>query len=86
MISLNIHCDLFRRLGLDKYISSTRQHFENEDKVIDVIRQAEKKHRDNYLFLIVDRKNEKDGDRDYWLTAKEALDYGIIDEILVNKK
>ncbi len=30
MISLNIHCDLFRRLGLDKYISSTRQHFENE--------------------------------------------------------
>ena len=30
MISLNIHCDLFRRLGLVKYISSTRQHFENE--------------------------------------------------------
>lgn len=30
MSSLNIHCDLFRRLGLDKYISSTRQHFENE--------------------------------------------------------
>lgn len=32
------------------------------------------------------KKIEKDGDRDYWLTAKEALDYGIIDEILVNKK
>lgn len=25
----------------------------------------------------------KDGDRDYWLTAEEAKDYGIIDEILV---
>ncbi len=23
-----------------------------------------------------------DGDRDYWMTAKEALDYGMIDEIL----
>lgn len=23
----------------------------------------------------------KDGDRDYWMTAKEALDYGLIDEI-----
>ena len=32
------------------------------------------------------KKIEKDGDRDYWLTAKEALDYGIIDEILINKK
>ncbi len=32
------------------------------------------------------KKIEKDGDRDYWLTAKEALEYGIIDEILTNKK
>lgn len=24
----------------------------------------------------------KDGDRDYWMTAKEALEYGMIDEIL----
>lgn len=32
------------------------------------------------------KKIEKDGDRDYWLTAKEALDYGIIDEILTSKK
>lgn len=32
------------------------------------------------------KKIEKDGDRDYWLTAKEALEYGIIDEILANKK
>jgi len=27
-------------------------------------------------------KVEKDSDRDYWMTAKEALDYGMIDEIL----
>ena len=25
---------------------------------------------------------EKDADRDYWLTAKEAVDYGMIDEVL----
>ncbi len=28
---------------------------------------------------------EKDGDRDYWMTAKEAKAYGIIDEILTKK-
>jgi len=26
---------------------------------------------------------EKDSDRDYWMTAQEAVDYGMIDEILV---
>lgn len=29
------------------------------------------------------KKIEKDGDRDYWLTAKEAKEYGMIDEVLV---
>lgn len=28
----------------------------------------------------------KDGDRDYWLTATEAKDYGMIDEVLERKK
>ena len=28
------------------------------------------------------KKVEKDSDRDYWLTAQEAKDYGVIDEIL----
>ncbi len=28
---------------------------------------------------------EKDGDRDYWMTSKEAKAYGIIDEILTKK-
>ena len=31
------------------------------------------------------KKVEKDSDRDYWMTAKEALDYGMIDEILSRK-
>lgn len=29
---------------------------------------------------------EKDTDRDNWMTAQEALDYGIIDHIMVNNK
>ncbi|MGD1840229.1 MAG: ClpP family protease [Thermonemataceae bacterium] len=28
---------------------------------------------------------EKDGDRDFWMTSKEALDYGLIDEVLTRK-
>ncbi len=28
----------------------------------------------------------KDSDRDYWMTAKEAKDYGMIDEVLTNPK
>ncbi|MBL4577437.1 MAG: ATP-dependent Clp protease proteolytic subunit, partial [Flavobacteriales bacterium] len=27
----------------------------------------------------------KDGDRDYWMTAEEALKYGMIDEVLQRK-
>ncbi|MDR1724980.1 MAG: ATP-dependent Clp endopeptidase proteolytic subunit ClpP [Bacteroidales bacterium] len=30
-------------------------------------------------------KIEKDADRDHWLTAKEALEYGMIDEVLSKK-
>ena len=29
---------------------------------------------------------EKDSDRDFWMTATEAKEYGLIDEILVKKK
>lgn len=31
------------------------------------------------------KKVEKDADRDYWMTAQEAVDYGMIDEVLVRK-
>jgi ATP-dependent Clp protease protease subunit len=30
-------------------------------------------------------KVEKDGDRDFWMTAEEAKEYGMIDEILMRK-
>ena len=32
------------------------------------------------------KKIWKDADRDYWLTAQEAKDYGMIDEVLVKNK
>jgi len=32
------------------------------------------------------KKVEKDADRDFWMTAKEAKDYGMIDEILVKNR
>lgn len=31
-------------------------------------------------------KVEKDSDRDYWMTAQEAKDYGMIDQVLVRNK
>lgn len=31
-------------------------------------------------------KVQKDGDRDFWMTAEEAKEYGMIDEILVRSK
>ena len=32
------------------------------------------------------KKVEKDGDRDYWMTAAEAKDYGMVDEVLSKNK
>ena len=29
---------------------------------------------------------EKDSDRDYWMTAQEAKEYGLLDEVLVRQK
>ena len=31
-------------------------------------------------------KVEKDSDRDYWMTAQEACDYGMIDRVLIKAK
>jgi len=31
-------------------------------------------------------KVEKDGDRDYWMTAAEAKEYGMIDDVLIRTK
>ena len=32
------------------------------------------------------KKVEKDSDRDFWMTAREAKDYGMIDEVLVKNR
>ena len=32
------------------------------------------------------KKVEKDSDRDYWMTAEEAKEYGMIDEVLIKHK
>ena len=32
------------------------------------------------------KKVWKDGDRDYWMTAQEAKEYGMIDEVLIRNK
>ena len=29
---------------------------------------------------------ERDADRDYWMTAEEAVEYGMIDSILIRNK
>jgi ATP-dependent Clp protease protease subunit len=31
-------------------------------------------------------KVEKDSERDYWMTAQEAKEYGMLDEVLERKK
>ena len=31
------------------------------------------------------KKIEKDADRDYWMSAEEALKYGLIDEVLTKR-
>lgn len=31
-------------------------------------------------------KVERDSDRDYWMTAQEAMDYGMIDHVLIKQK
>jgi ATP-dependent Clp protease protease subunit len=32
------------------------------------------------------KKVEKDSDRDFWMTSQEALEYGMIDKVLINEK
>lgn len=32
------------------------------------------------------KKVEKDSDRDYWMTAQEAMEYGMIDKVLIREK
>lgn len=54
-------------------------------------REIQKLKEELYSIIAKHSKNDmkkitKDGDRDYWMTAEEALAYGMIDEILVKKE
>ena len=48
--------------------------------------------KDELYHIIADHSNktrkqiEADADRDYWMTAKEAMDYGMIDQVLIKNK
>ena len=54
-------------------------------------REIQKLKKELYTIIADHSKNdferiEKDSDRDYWMTSQEALDYGMIDRILINEK
>jgi len=54
-------------------------------------REIQKLNKELYT-IIADHSNnpferiEKDSDRDYWMNSSEALEYGMIDKILINEK
>lgn len=56
------------------------------------IEAKEMNHIKNELYEIISEKTGqtydkvyKDGDRDYWMSSKDALKYGMIDEIVLNR-
>ena len=56
------------------------------------IEAKEMNHIKNELYEIISEKTGqvydkvyKDGDRDYWMSSKDALKYGMIDEIVINR-
>ncbi|NTW26642.1 MAG: ATP-dependent Clp protease proteolytic subunit, partial [Lentimicrobium sp.] len=53
---------------------TTREILKLKKELYDIIAQHS-----NQAF----KKIEKDSDRDYWMTAQEAKEYGMIDEVLV---
>lgn len=59
---------------------------------IEITAREIKKLKDELYHIIADHsgqpfdKVEKDSDRDYWMTSQEALDYGMIDRVLVKAK
>ncbi len=55
------------------------------------VREIQKLKRELYEIIAYHSGNEydkveKDSDRDYWMTAKEAVEYGMIDEVLEKNK
>jgi ATP-dependent Clp protease protease subunit len=67
--------------GFQGQASDIKIHAKEIDKVKKIINKI-LSHNTNQNI----KKIEKDTERDYFLSAKEALEYGIIDSILKNKK
>ena len=43
-------------------------------------------YQNNYLETVNITKIEKDTDRDFYMSAMEAMEYGLIDEVIETKK
>jgi len=67
-------------------LASLKSVFQTSDLKIEAEEMARQKELLNRLlseYTGQDKKTiEQDSDRDYWMSAKESLEYGIIDEIL----
>ena len=76
--------EIFRTL-IEENLTSTHQGQASDIEI--TAREILKTKRELYEILSVHsgvpvKKIEKDADRDYWLSAREAKDYGLIDEVL----
>ncbi|CAL4323547.1 ATP-dependent Clp protease proteolytic subunit [Buchnera aphidicola (Chaitophorus populicola)] len=67
--------------GFQGQASDIKIHAKEIDKVKKIINKILSHNTNKNI-----KKIEKDTERDYFLSAKEALEYGIIDSILKNKK
>lgn len=65
---------------------------EGQSKDIEITAKEIVKVRETLYKMLADNtgqdyeKVDQDADRDYWMSSKEAVDYGIVDEIMSSKK
>jgi ATP-dependent Clp protease protease subunit len=76
------------RVMIHQPLSGTQGQASDMEIAMNEVRKAKKE-----LYEIISRHSgqpyeriEKDSDRDYWMTAAEARDYGLIDEVLSKAK
>lgn len=67
--------------GTQGKVSDMERDFNHSIKVKNVLTKYIAERTDNKV-----EKVEKDMDRDYWMDAKEAIKYGIVDKIIGNAK
>ena len=65
------------------WVSAKRTRSKPFSRVLRMLYQKDMK---KITIIPVVKDEGKDGDRDYWMTSQEALDYGMIDEVLINNK